>query len=188
MLDFAQPAAVLTLAAVAVLARSYAERWDPRALGVGAASFTALALALLAVVSALPGSSTLSHTADLGVGALLRARTGDVAKGLGGFAALAERREELEEGEALARARYAMPRTLELARGRPVDLIGVEQALASFNGLVVRGRPIAQSYSVHTPWLARENLAALTAVSAREVVLLRLDNIERLAGCGWSWI
>lgn len=140
------------------------------------------ALAVLAAACALPGSFVLVQTTELGIGALARARWNDVANGLAGFTELAERRRELEAGDELARERHALPRTVELARGRAVDVVGVEQALATFNDLPLRGRPVAQSYSVHTAWLAQVNAEALRADSAPEIVLLRVANHERLAG------
>lgn len=139
-------------------------------------------LAVLAATCAVPNSFVAVQTAELGVVALVRARLKDVTGGLVGFTELAERRRELEEGDLLARERYAMPRTVAFARGRAVDVVGVEQALAIFNDLPLRGRPVAQSYSVHTAWLAERNVHALRTESGPEIVLLRVANHERLAG------
>jgi hypothetical protein len=83
----------------------------------------------------------------------LRINLGVVAD-LPGFAARQAR--ALEE----ARAEHDLPRVRAALDGRPVDLLGVEQAVLILNGFAWRPRPVFQGYHTYTPALRALNLSA----------------------------
>lgn len=59
-----------------------------------------------------------------------------------------------------------------------VDVLGFEQAVALFNDLNYRPRPIFQSYSVFTPYLGRMNGRYYESDNAPEFVLLKIQSID----------
>jgi hypothetical protein len=77
-----------------------------------------------------------------------------VLSDLPGFAARQER------ALADARAEHDLPRVRAALDGRPVDLLGVEQAVLILNDLSWRPRPVFQGYHTYTPALRALNLSS----------------------------
>lgn len=78
----------------------------------------------------------------------------------------------------------------ELSRSETVDLYSCQQGALLARGYNYRPRPIFQSYSAYTPWLARANLNHLQSPSAPERIFFAVDPIDqRLASMedGLSW-
>ncbi len=63
-----------------------------------------------------------------------------------------------------------------------LDVLGFEQAVALYNGFNYRPRPVFQSYSAYTPYLAELNRDYLASDRAPEFLLFKLQSIDgRLA-------
>jgi hypothetical protein len=71
-----------------------------------------------------------------------------------------------------------LPRVREAVGRATVDVLGYEQAIALFNGLNYRPRPVFQSYAAYTPRLARLNADFYTAAAAPEFALLKLQTLD----------
>jgi hypothetical protein len=75
-----------------------------------------------------------------------------------------------------------LPRVRAVVGRATVDVLGYEQAVALFNGLNYRPRPVFQSYSAYTPRLARWNAQHYASAAAPEFALFRLETLDdRLA-------
>lgn len=85
---------------------------------------------------------------------------------------------------AAAREKHAMPKTTELLAGRSVDVLGVNQSLAYYNGWNYRQRPVFQSYSAYTAHLLELNAAFLRSDDAPEFLVWRLDAYNSQSGLG----
>jgi hypothetical protein len=76
----------------------------------------------------------------------------------------------------------SMRRTREVVGPASLDVLGFEQAVAIFNGFNYQPRPVFQSYSAYTPYLARLNYDYFKSDRAPEFVLFKLQAIDgRLA-------
>ena len=73
---------------------------------------------------------------------------------------------------------YDLPRVRDAVRGATVDVLGFEQAIALYNGLNYRPRPVIQSYKVYTPRLSRLNSAFYLSPRAPEFALLKIETID----------
>ena len=76
------------------------------------------------------------------------------------------------------RRRYDLPRTRALIGQAAIDVLGYDQAIALYNRLTYRPRPVFQSYSAYTPQLARLNDAFYRSSRAPQYVLLKLQTID----------
>ena len=74
--------------------------------------------------------------------------------------------------------RFDLPRTREVIGQAPIDVLGYEQAIALYNGFTYRPRPVFQSYSAYTPYLARLNDDFYRSSQAPEYALLKLQTID----------
>jgi hypothetical protein len=74
--------------------------------------------------------------------------------------------------------RFDLPRTRAVIGQAPIDVLGYEQAIALYNGFTYRPRPVFQSYSAYTPYLARLNDAFYRSSRAPEYALLKLQSID----------
>ena len=83
-----------------------------------------------------------------------------------------ERRLEKEKQQ------FDLPRTREVIGQASIDVLGFEQAIALYNGFTYRPRPVFQSYSAYTPYLARLNDAFYRSSQAPEYALLKLQTID----------
>ena len=74
--------------------------------------------------------------------------------------------------------RFDLPRTREIIGQAPIDVLGYEQAIALYNGLAYRPRPVFQSYVAYTPYLARLNDDFYRSSRAPDYALLKLQTID----------
>ncbi|MCC6415533.1 MAG: hypothetical protein IT582_06465 [Opitutaceae bacterium] len=72
----------------------------------------------------------------------------------------------------------ALPKIKAVVGDRPVDVLGFEQAVALFNGFNYTPRPVFQSYSAYTPYLARLNARFFAGDRAPDFVLLKLQTLD----------
>ena len=73
---------------------------------------------------------------------------------------------------------FDLPRTREVIGQAPIDVLGYEQAIALYNGFTYRPRPVFQSYSAYTPYLARLNDDFYRSSRAPDYALLKLQTID----------
>jgi hypothetical protein len=78
----------------------------------------------------------------------------------------------------VARNATVMPQTKELAGTATLDVLGSEQGVALFNKFNYRPRPVIQSYSTFTPFLAGLNRDFLASPHAPEFMLLKVHSID----------
>ena len=69
-------------------------------------------------------------------------------------------------------------KTRRMVQQASVDILGFEQATAIFNDFNYRPRPVIQSYSVFTPYLAQLNRDFYSSEKAPEYVLLKIQTID----------
>ena len=69
-------------------------------------------------------------------------------------------------------------KTRKLVEHASVDVLGYEQATAIFNDFNYQPRPVIQSYSVFTPYLAQLNGDFFSSTKAPEYVLLKIQTID----------
>lgn len=69
----------------------------------------------------------------------------------------------------------------EIVGNDTIDIIGFEQGVALFNRFNYRPRPIIQSYSTFTPYLARRNEAFYLSDDAPEYVLVKVQTLDERA-------
>lgn len=77
-----------------------------------------------------------------------------------------------------ARSTVDLPQTKKIVGRSTVDVLGYEQAVAIFNDLNYRPRPVIQSYSVFTSYLAKLNKDFLESEKAPEYLLLKIQSID----------
>jgi hypothetical protein len=73
---------------------------------------------------------------------------------------------------------YDLPRVRDAVHGATIDVLGFEQAIALFNDLNYRPRPVIQSYTVYTPRLSHLNYAFYLSPRAPEYALLKIQTID----------
>jgi hypothetical protein len=88
-------------------------------------------------------------------------------------------RGELEAVREGCRERWSLPRTRAAVGDAPIDFFGNAQGVLLLNDLNYSPRPVFQSYSVFTPYLADANARFYRGPAAPEFVLLRFDPIDR---------
>ena len=71
-----------------------------------------------------------------------------------------------------------MPRTREIIGQAPIDVLGYEQAIALYNGFAYRPRPVFQSFSANTRYLAQLNDDFYRSSRAPDYALLKLQTID----------
>lgn len=76
------------------------------------------------------------------------------------------------------RIEHDLPRTRETVGGDPIDVLGFEQAVALVNRLNYRPRPVFQSYTAYTPYLARVNGRFYMSEEAPRYALLKIQTID----------
>jgi glycosyltransferase involved in cell wall biosynthesis len=158
-LVFTEVAMVLPLLA---LAGTKADE-NPRAVPL----WIARAAAFGAIVLAAPGSRWMGLVDSFGWPKAAAIARDDVVDKLSLFGKAHSYRETLRKGDEAAVKRYDMPRVRAEIGDEPVDVLGVSQALAVFNGFNYRCRPILQAYSVHTSYLMRRNVEYFRGETAR---------------------
>jgi hypothetical protein len=84
----------------------------------------------------------------------------------------------LEEQLTRKKSEYELLRVKKEIGRASIDVLGFEQAVALFNGLNYRPRPVFQSYSAYTPHLIRLNAEFYTSRRAPEFALLKLQTID----------
>jgi len=145
-------------------------------------TWAARALAVAAVVMASRGSVSESLLLRTSVKRFAKLHAREWNASASAFGALTATRDALETGDAKARQAYDMPRTRALVGQESIDVLGVAQALATFNGLNYRSRPVLQSYSVHTRYLIERNVEHFEGPAAPRFVLLRMEHFQRFQG------
>lgn len=73
---------------------------------------------------------------------------------------------------------FALPAVRKVIGQSTVDVFGFHQSVAIFNGFNYRPRPVIQSYSAYTPYLAALNRDFLLSPQAPEYVLMRIETID----------
>ncbi len=91
---------------------------------------------------------------------------------------LADTQQEYESRLLLAKASVELPAIKKVVGRASVDQLGHEQATIIFNGFNYRPRPIIQSYTVFTPYLAKLNGDFYTSKQAPDYVLLKIQTID----------
>ncbi len=76
------------------------------------------------------------------------------------------------------RTGYDLPKTKAVVGESTVDVLGYLQAVAIFNRLNYRPRPVLQSYSAYTPRLQQLNADYLASDRAPDFLLFRLETID----------
>src|SRR5205085_1685863 len=87
-------------------------------------------------------------------------------------------RRELEVKRERGRECWSLPRTRAVVGDAPVDLFSYSQGVLLLNDLNYRPRPIFQSYSAYTSYLAAVNAHHYRGGAAPEFVLLNLQPID----------
>ena len=87
-------------------------------------------------------------------------------------------RASYEHRLAKEKQQFDLARTREVIGQASIDVLGFEQAIALYNGFTYRPRPVFQSYSAYTPYLARLNDAFYRSSQAPEYALLKLQTID----------
>lgn len=77
-----------------------------------------------------------------------------------------------------AQQRASLPKISQQVGSATVDMFTDEQGVVLLNGLNYKPRPIFQSYSAYTPYLARLNEAYFLGPQAPEYVVMKLDAID----------
>jgi hypothetical protein len=72
-----------------------------------------------------------------------------------------------------ARVEHDLPRVREALAGRPVDLLGIEQAVLVLNELAWRPRPVFQGYHTYTPALRALNLESFLRPDFAQHMLIK---------------
>ncbi len=67
---------------------------------------------------------------------------------------------------------------IDLPKNESVDIFSFNRAIATANGLTISSRPIFQSYSVYTPYLAKKNAEFFSGPRAPRYVVVSLDAID----------
>jgi hypothetical protein len=88
-------------------------------------------------------------------------------------------RGELEAVRERRRENWSLPRTRATVGDAPIDLFCRSQGVLLLNDLNYHPRPVFQSYSVYTPYLADANARFYRGPAAPEFVLLRLEPVDR---------
>lgn len=145
-------------------------------------TWLARGLAIAAAVVGSRGSISEQMLEKFGAATFSKLLRRELSARLPSFSTLPQTRDALEAGDAAARQRYDMPRTRALVGQEPIDIVGVAQALATFNGLNYRARPVLQSYSVHTRYLIERNVEHFEGPDAPRFVLLRMENFQGFMG------
>ena len=78
----------------------------------------------------------------------------------------------------LTKSSVDLPETRKLVGGASLDQLGHEQATAIFNDFNYRPRPVIQSYSVYSPYLAKLNGDFYASDHAPDYVLLKIQTID----------
>ncbi len=100
------------------------------------------------------------------------------------YGSLGSQLREAQVRAAEASEKHASPKITAALAGRTVDVLGVNQSLAYYNGWNYRQRPIFQSYSTYTKHLLELNGAFLRSDSAPAFLVWRLDSFSRQSGLG----
>lgn len=69
-------------------------------------------------------------------------------------------------------------RTKAIVKNATIDVLGFEQGIVIVNHLNYRPRPVFQSYSAYTPYLARANFDYYASDQAPDYVLFKLQSID----------
>jgi hypothetical protein len=87
-------------------------------------------------------------------------------------------RRSFDERLETERAQFGLTHTRAEVGNSTVDVLGFDQAIALYNGLNYRPRPVFQSYSTFTPHLARLNYDYYMSDRAPDYVLFKMQTID----------